>query len=150
MANTRQSRRIAIIDCLIGINALVGLATFIGAVWINPTNVRLLISAWSAFCCFFISGVLAFTLKSALEYCTTTVSRSRHIHISMSISCISAILGFASILYTLSDILKIKLETTFHSWYLVIITIVPVLIILPLIVYIALIVIFYSFIKDED
>ncbi|KAK2376858.1 hypothetical protein QL285_077607 [Trifolium repens] len=70
MVDTRQSRRIAIIVCLIGINALVGLATFVGAIWINPTNVRLLISAWSAFSCFLIFVVFAFTVKSTLEYCT--------------------------------------------------------------------------------
>jgi hypothetical protein len=80
MVDTRQSRRIAIIVCLIGINALVGLATFVGAIWINPTNVRLLISAWSAFSCFLIFVVFAFTIKSTLEYCTEYESSFSLLH----------------------------------------------------------------------
>jgi hypothetical protein len=152
MADSRQSRQIAVIDGLIGINALVGLPFIFGVVWAptSITNTTLLFSACGALICFIVSSICALVIKSTLGYCSEVVSRSCRLYASMATSCIFSMLGFAILLYASSDLIKMKMEATLYSIYIVIVSLIFMLVFIPLIVYIGLVVIFYGFVKDED
>ena len=164
MAESPEARRIAAADTMTKLNALFSVAVFMGfgMTQNGPANnintkctphiaisKNLIKFHIYAFASFIISAGVAYSINIILSYCTTAVARSRTLRIFMIISGMFYVLGSIFILLAMSYLIEIKLGAIDCSSD-TIMTILPLLIGVPITVFVCATLCVYAFNGEEN